>query len=108
MVGGGGLAALLALLLLSFAVAYWIADAIDNLGTGFLIVGLVYAAVAAVLVLWGKTADHVRRRRSPSRPSRRIKADVESAEDSRGPEAGPRDAAPVRLSHESERSSDRG
>ncbi len=43
-----------ALLLLSFAVAYWIADAIDNLGAGFLIVGLVYAAVAAVLVLKGK------------------------------------------------------
>lgn len=54
MVGGGGLAAVLALLLLSFAVAFWIADAIDNTGTAFLIVGLVYAAVAAVLVLMGK------------------------------------------------------
>jgi len=54
MVGGGGLAALLALLLLSFAAAYWIADAMDNTGTGFLIVGLAYAAVAAVLVVMGK------------------------------------------------------
>ena len=54
MVGGGGLAALIALLLLSFAVAYWIADAVDDTGTGFLIVGLVYAAVAVVLVAMGK------------------------------------------------------
>jgi uncharacterized membrane protein YqjE len=54
MVGGGGVAAVLALLLLSFAVSYWVADALDNTGAGFLIVGLVYAAVAAVLVLKGK------------------------------------------------------
>ena len=54
MIGGGGVAALLALLLVSFAVAYWIADAVDDTGVGFLIVGLVYAAVAAVLVLKGK------------------------------------------------------
>ena len=54
MVGGGGLAAYFALLLVSFAIAYWLADAFDDLGLGFFIVGLVYAAVAAVLVLKGK------------------------------------------------------
>jgi len=54
MVGGGGLAAFVAVLLLSFAIAYWLADAFDDLGSGFLVVGLVYAAVAALLVLKGK------------------------------------------------------
>jgi len=54
MVGGGGLAGFVALLLLSFAIAYWLADAFDSLGWGFFVVGLVYAAIAAVLVLKGK------------------------------------------------------
>jgi uncharacterized membrane protein YqjE len=54
MVGGGGLAAFVGVLLLSFAVSYWLADAFDSLGLGFFVVGLVYAAVAAVLVLKGK------------------------------------------------------
>lgn len=54
MVGGGGLAAVVAVLLLSFAVAYWLADAFDDLGAGFLVVGLVHAAIAAVLVMKGK------------------------------------------------------
>jgi uncharacterized membrane protein YqjE len=54
MVGGGGLAAFIAVLLLSFAVAYWLADAFDNLGWGFFAVGVVYAAAAAFLVLKGK------------------------------------------------------
>lgn len=54
MVGGGGLAAYFSVLLISFAIAYWLADAFDNLGAGFFVVGLVYAAAAAVLVLKGK------------------------------------------------------
>ena len=54
MVGGGGLAAIIGLLLLSFAIAYWLADALDDTGWGFFIVGLVYAVLAAVLVLKGK------------------------------------------------------
>jgi uncharacterized membrane protein YqjE len=54
MVGGGGLAAVIGVLLLSFAIAYWLADAFDDLGWGFFAVGLVWAAVAAVLVLKGK------------------------------------------------------
>jgi uncharacterized membrane protein YqjE len=54
MVGGGGLAAYFALLLFSFALAYWLADAFDSLAAGFAVVGLVFAAVATVLVLKGK------------------------------------------------------
>jgi uncharacterized membrane protein YqjE len=54
MVGGGGLAAYFALLLFSFSLAYWLADAFDNVAAGFVVVGLVYAAVAAVLVVKGK------------------------------------------------------
>jgi uncharacterized membrane protein YqjE len=54
MVGGGGVLAHLALLMLSFAIGYWLGDAFDNLGAGFFAVALVYAAVAAVLVLKGK------------------------------------------------------
>jgi len=54
MVGGGGLAAYVALLMISVAAAIAIGNALDGIGWGFLIVGLVYAAVAAVLVLTGK------------------------------------------------------
>jgi uncharacterized membrane protein YqjE len=54
MVGGGGLAAFVAVLLLSFAIAFWLADAFDDLGSGFLVVGLAYAAVAGYLVWKGK------------------------------------------------------
>jgi uncharacterized membrane protein YqjE len=57
MVGGGGLAAAFALLLISFAVAFWLGDALDNLGWGYFVVGAIYAAVAAVLVLKGK--EHI-------------------------------------------------
>jgi uncharacterized membrane protein YqjE len=54
MVGGGGLAAWFALLLVSMGIAFGIGDAMDSVGWGFVIVGVVYAAVAAVLVLKGK------------------------------------------------------
>jgi uncharacterized membrane protein YqjE len=54
MVGGGGLAAFLSVLLLSFAIAYWLADAFDDLGWGFLTVGIVWAAVAAFMVWKGR------------------------------------------------------
>lgn len=54
MVGGGGLAAYFAVLLMSFALVYGLANLIDSLGWAFLIVGLLYAIVAAVLVLKGR------------------------------------------------------
>jgi hypothetical protein len=54
MVGGGGLAGWFALLLVSMGVAFGIGNAMDSVGWGFVLVGLVYAAIAAVLVLKGK------------------------------------------------------
>ncbi|MDP1818541.1 MAG: phage holin family protein [Acidimicrobiales bacterium] len=53
-VGGGGLAGYFSVLVISFAAAYALSNLFDSLGWGFLVVGLVYAAVAAVLVLKGK------------------------------------------------------
>ena len=54
MVGGGGLAAYFAVLLLSVALAFWLGDAFDNIGLGFFVIALVYAGAAALLVLKGK------------------------------------------------------
>lgn len=53
MLGGGALVGYLALILLSFAAAWGLAEVVDA-GWAFLIVGLVVAAVAAVLALTGK------------------------------------------------------
>ena len=53
MLGGGAVAGLLALNLLSFAAAWGLAEVIEP-GVAFLIVGLVWAAVAAVLFLTGR------------------------------------------------------
>jgi uncharacterized membrane protein YqjE len=54
MVGGGGLAGWFALLLVSMGIAFGIGNAMDSVGWGFVLVGLVYAAIAAGLVLKGK------------------------------------------------------
>jgi uncharacterized membrane protein YqjE len=53
MVGGGGIAAHLAVLLLSLAAAWGLSEAMPT-GFAFLIVGLVWAAVAGALVLLGR------------------------------------------------------
>ncbi len=53
MLGGGALAGYLALTLLSFAAAWGLAEVVDA-GWAFLIVGLVVAAVAAVLAVNGR------------------------------------------------------
>jgi uncharacterized membrane protein YqjE len=53
MVGGGAVAGLMALLLLSFAAAWGLSEVVPE-GVAFLVVGLVYAAVAAVLLLRGR------------------------------------------------------
>jgi uncharacterized membrane protein YqjE len=53
MFGGAAVAAVFALLLLSFAAAWGLAAAIPT-GFAFLIVGLVYAAAAAILALVGR------------------------------------------------------
>ena len=53
MLGGGALAAYLALTLLSFAAAWGLAEVVDP-GWAFLIVGLVVATIAAVLAMTGR------------------------------------------------------
>jgi uncharacterized membrane protein YqjE len=53
MLGGGAVCAYFALLLLSFAAAWGLAEVVHT-GVAFLIVGLVYAVAAAVLALQGK------------------------------------------------------
>ncbi len=50
---GGAVAALFAVLMLSFAMAWGLAELIDA-GWAFLVVGLVWAAVAAALALTGR------------------------------------------------------
>ena len=54
MVGGGGLAAWFALLLMSMGIAFGIGNAMESVGWGFVLVGLVYAVIATVLVLKGR------------------------------------------------------
>jgi uncharacterized membrane protein YqjE len=54
MLGGGAFAGWFALLFLSFAVA-WLLDEWMHTALAFLIVGLVYAVVAAVLVVQGRS-----------------------------------------------------
>ena len=57
MFGGAAVAGILALLLLSFAAAWALGDlSFLNPALGFLIVGVVYAIVAAVLGMQGKSA----------------------------------------------------
>ena len=53
MVGGGGVAGWFALLLVSMGIAFGIGNAMDSVGWGFVLVGLVYAVVATFLVLKG-------------------------------------------------------
>jgi len=53
LLGGAGFVGLLALIFLSVAAAYAFGRLV-NLGTGFLIVGVLYLLVAAVLALLGK------------------------------------------------------
>jgi uncharacterized membrane protein YqjE len=53
MLGGGALAGYLALILLSFAAAWGLAEVVDA-GWAFLVVGLVVGVVAAALVMIGR------------------------------------------------------
>ena len=81
MVGGAAIAGLLALLLVSFAAAWGLAEVVDA-GWAFLIVGLVYAAVAGVLFLRGR--DQIRSA-TPVVPETKetLKEDVEWARQQR-------------------------
>ena len=63
MLGGGAVAALVALILLTSAAAWGLAEVVDA-GWAFLIVGVVVGAVAAVLAMNGRQEA----RRGPPRP----------------------------------------
>jgi hypothetical protein len=77
MLGGAALAAYLSVLLLSFAVAWGLA-AVVPAGFAFLIVGLAYGVVAAVLFQEGKS--RVRRVRAvPEQTVETVKEDVQWA-----------------------------
>ena len=54
MLGGGALVAWFAALLLSFAAAWGLAELFDSTPLGFLVVGVIYAAIAAVLLVLGR------------------------------------------------------
>jgi hypothetical protein len=54
MLGAGSFIAYLAILLLSFAAAWGLAEWLDSPGLGFLIIGVIYAVIAAVLLMQGR------------------------------------------------------
>ena len=54
MLGAGALVAWFSALLLSFAAAWGLAELLDSAPLGFLIVGVVYAVIAAVLLMVGR------------------------------------------------------
>jgi uncharacterized membrane protein YqjE len=79
--GGGAVAGYIAVLLLSFALAWGINDAIDNPWAGFLVVGVLWAIGAAVLAATGKKKmDEVR---APEATTAELKADATLAQDLR-------------------------
>jgi len=76
MVGGGAFVAYLSLLLLSFAAAWGLSEAMPT-GFAFLIVGLVYAAIAAVLITKGR--ERLREVQAPVVTTKTVKEDVQWA-----------------------------
>lgn len=79
--GGGAVAGYIAVLLLSFAIAWGINDALDNPWAGFLIVSILWAIGAAVLAATGKKKmDEVR---APEATTAELKADATLAQDLR-------------------------
>lgn len=81
LLGGGAFAGYIAVLLLSFALAWGINDAIDNPWAGFLIVGILWGIGAAVLASTGKKKmDEVR---GPEATTAELQADRNLAQDLR-------------------------
>ena len=76
--GGAGISGLLAVVFLSVALAYGIAGLLDvSVGWGFLAVGLLYLAVAAVMGLLGK--KKISQVGPPERTIETVKDDIEWA-----------------------------
>ena len=83
LLGGGAFAGYIAVLLLSFALAWGISDALDHHHpwAGFLIVGIIWAVVAAVLASTGKKKlDEVN---GPDATAAELQADKNLAQDLR-------------------------
>lgn len=83
LLGGGAVAGYIAVLLLSFALAWGISDALDHHHpwAGFLIVGLIWAVVAAVLASTGKKKlDEIN---APDATAAELQADKNLAQDLR-------------------------
>lgn len=74
MLGGGAFAAAMAILLLSFAAAWGLTEIVPE-GVAFLIVGLVWAAAAAVLALTGK--QKLAEARMPEQTVQEVKEDAQ-------------------------------
>ncbi len=74
MLGGGAFAAAMAVLLLSFAAAWGLSEIVPE-GVAFLIVGLVWAAVAAVLAITGK--QKLAEARMPQQTVQEVKEDAQ-------------------------------
>lgn len=74
MLGGGAFAAAMAILLLSFAAAWGLTEIVPE-GVAFLIVGLVWAAAAAVLALTGK--QKLAEARMPEQTMQEVKEDAQ-------------------------------
>jgi uncharacterized membrane protein YqjE len=74
LIGGGALAALLALLMLSFAAAWGLAEVMAE-GWAFLIVGLVWAGAAAFLALTGR--QKLSEAHGPEQTVEEVKEDAE-------------------------------
>jgi uncharacterized membrane protein YqjE len=81
LLGGGAVAGYIAVLLLSFALAWGINDAVENAWAGFLVVGVLWGVAAAVLAATGKKKlDEVR---GPQATTAELKADRALAQDLR-------------------------
>lgn len=81
LLGGGAFAGYLAVLMLSFALAWGLNDAFDNPWSGFLVVGVIWAIVAAVLASTGKKRmDQIR---GPQATAAELQADRTLAQDLR-------------------------
>lgn len=74
LIGGGAIAGLMALILLSFAAAWGLAEIVDA-GWAFLIVGLVWTAVAAYLAKTGR--DRLNEAHGPEKTIEEVKEDAQ-------------------------------
>jgi uncharacterized membrane protein YqjE len=79
--GGGAVAGYFAVLLLSFALAWGIGDAVEHPWVGFLVVGVLWAVAAAVLAATGK--KKIQQVKGPQATVAEIKADQRLAKDLR-------------------------